>query len=108
MKRPVLFYTPDRELYELSRGVHRSVRESAPGKVCDTFDELMEALENKDYEIEKIYQFVKDNFNNYNSSWQKKIKEKVYRHADEKEKSGSPLNVPYAGAYFCAGVCGRA
>ena len=65
MKRPVLFYTPDRELYELSRGVHRSVRESAPGKVCDTFDELMEALENKDYEIEKIYQFVKDNFNNY-------------------------------------------
>lgn len=65
MKRPVLFYTPDRELYELSRGVHRSVKDSAPGKVCDTFDELMEALKNHDYEIEKIYQFVEDNFDNY-------------------------------------------
>lgn len=65
MRRPILFYTPDRELYELSRGVHRSVRESAPGKVCDTFDELMEALENKDYEIEKVYRFVEENFSDY-------------------------------------------
>ncbi|MCI8708411.1 MAG: teichoic acid biosynthesis protein [Dorea sp.] len=77
MKRPVLFYTPDRELYELSRGVHRSVRESAPGKVCDTFDELMEALENKDYEIEKIYQFVKDNFNNYDGHAADKAIDKI-------------------------------
>ena len=65
MRRPILFYTPDRELYELSRGVHRSVRECAPGKVCDTFDELMEALENQDYEIEKVYRFVEENFSNY-------------------------------------------
>ena len=65
MKKPILFYTPDRELYELSRGVHRSVKECAPGKVCDTFDELMNALENKDYEIEKVYQFVEENFADY-------------------------------------------
>lgn len=65
MKRPILFYTPDRELYELSRGVHRSVKECAPGKICDTFDELMDALENKDYEIEKVYRFVEENFSNY-------------------------------------------
>ncbi len=65
MKRPILFYTPDRELYELSRGVHRSVKECAPGKVCDTFDELMDALKNKDYEIEKVYRFVEENFSNY-------------------------------------------
>lgn len=65
MRRPVLFYTPDRELYELSRGVHRSVKDCAPGKVCDTFDELMTALKNQDYEIEKIYQFVEDNFGDY-------------------------------------------
>lgn len=65
MKRPILFYTPDREIYELSRGVHRSVKECAPGKVCDTFEELMSALENQDYEIEKVYKFVEDNFSNY-------------------------------------------
>lgn len=65
MERPILFYTPDREMYELSRGVHRSVKECAPGKVCDTFEEMMDALRNKDYEIEKVYQFVKDNYDEY-------------------------------------------
>ena len=65
MKKPVLFYTYDREVYELTRGVHRNVKENAPGKVCDNFDELMEALENKNFEIEKIIKFVEDNFSEY-------------------------------------------
>ena len=65
MKRPIIFYTPDREIYELSRGVHRSVKENAPGKVCDTFEEMMTALKNKDYEIEKVYKFVEENFDEY-------------------------------------------
>lgn len=65
LKKPVLFYTYDREEYELLRGVHRSVKEHAPGKVCDSFEELMTALETKDYEFEKIEQFVKDNFEGY-------------------------------------------
>lgn len=65
LKKPVLFYTYDREFYELTRGVHRDVKSHAPGKVCDTFDELMKALENEDYEKEKIDKFVKDNFGEY-------------------------------------------
>lgn len=65
MQRPVVFYTYDREVYELTRGVHRSIKESAPGKVCDTFDEFMTALENEDYEFEKTKQFVLDNFGDY-------------------------------------------
>lgn len=65
MEKPVLFFTYDRELYELTRGVHRSVKDSAPGKVCDTFEEMMTALKNKDFEEAKIHQFVKDNFGEY-------------------------------------------
>ncbi len=65
MKKPVLFFTYDREKYELIRGVHRSVKESAPGKVCDSFEEMMTALKHKDFEVEKIYQFVEDNFKEY-------------------------------------------
>ena len=65
LQRPVVFYTYDREFYELTRGVHRSILESAPGKVCDTFDQLMECLEQKDFETEKIIQFAKDNFGGY-------------------------------------------
>lgn len=77
MKRPILFFTPDREIYELSRGVHRSVKECAPGKVCDTFDEMIEALRNQDYEIEKVYQFVKDNFGNYDGHATDKAIDKI-------------------------------
>lgn len=65
LKKPVLFFTYDRETYELLRGVHRSVKEHAPGKVCDTFEELMKALYEKDYEYEKILRFVEDNFGEY-------------------------------------------
>ena len=65
LKKPVLFYTYDRAFYELTRGVHRDVKSHAPGKVCDTFDELMQALETEDYEAEKIEAFVKENFGEY-------------------------------------------
>ena len=65
LKRPVLFYTYDRAFYELTRGVHRSVKDNAPGKVCDTFDQLMTALETKDYEIDKTLTFAREHFGNY-------------------------------------------
>ena len=48
------------EFYELTRGVHRSVRDHAPGKVCDTFDELMQALKEQDYEFDKTCRFVSE------------------------------------------------
>lgn len=65
LKKPVLFYTYDREFYELTRGVHRDVKSHAPGKVCDTFEELIDALEHGDFEKEKIDKFVEDNFGEY-------------------------------------------
>lgn len=65
MKKPVLFFTYDRQIYEVTRGVHRSVRDNAPGKVCDTFDELMSALESSDFETDKLDRFVEENFGGY-------------------------------------------
>lgn len=65
MRRPVLFFTYDRVQYELMRGVHKPVKETAPGKVCDSFDEMMEALRNGDFEIEKLLQFADENFGDY-------------------------------------------
>lgn len=65
LKKPVLFYTYDREVYEITRGVHKSILETAPGKVCDTFDDLMGALKSGDYEIEKTIRFNEENFGEY-------------------------------------------
>ena len=66
--RPVIFYTYDREVYELTRGVHRSIRDSAPGKVCDDFDQLMDCLEKEDFEIDKIRKFAEENFAGYDGN----------------------------------------
>ena len=65
MERPILFYTYDRTVYEVHRGVQKGILETAPGKVCDTFGELMDALKNKDYDFEKTLKFREENFGNY-------------------------------------------
>jgi len=77
MEKPVVFYTYDREIYELTRGVHRSVKESAPGKVCDTFEELMQCLSNKDFQVEKIKQFVEENFSEYDGKASEKAIDQI-------------------------------
>lgn len=77
MERPVLFYTYDREIYELTRGVHRSVKESAPGKVCDTFEELISAIENKDFEEWKLKDFVVSNFKDYDGHASDKVIDRI-------------------------------
>lgn len=77
LKKPVVFYTYDRQVYELTRGVHRSIKESAPGKVCDTFDEFIACLENEDYEQEKIIKFVEDNFGEYEGNATNRIIDEI-------------------------------
>ena len=65
LKKPVLFFTYDREVYEITRGVHKSILETAPGKVCETFEDLRSALKSGDYEIEKTIRFNEENFGEY-------------------------------------------
>lgn len=49
LKKPVVFYTPDKVEYASIRGFQRSVDELAPGIVCDTFDGFLDVLENESY-----------------------------------------------------------
>lgn len=54
LKKPVIFYTYDKAIYSSTRGVHRPIDKVAPGIVCETFDELLNALDStnkKDFEI---------------------------------------------------------
>lgn len=67
MKRPVIFYAYDKEVYEISRGVQRSLDDNAPGKVCLTFDELLKTIKNKDFEIEKMKAYAKKNFDKHDA-----------------------------------------
>ena len=62
LNRPILFYTFDLEKYELMNKVHRPIREYAPGKICDTFEELLKAIEENDFEMEKLQEYREKNF----------------------------------------------
>lgn len=62
LNKPILFYTYDLEVYEITNKVHRPIREYAPGKICMDFDELINSIYNKDFEIEKLDKFREENF----------------------------------------------
>ena len=50
LKKPVVFFVPDKTAYSLIRGVQRSVDELAPGAICNDFDEFVDVLEHSRYE----------------------------------------------------------
>lgn len=67
MRKPMLFFAFDKIQYSFSRGFHRDYEEAAPGKVCYDFGELMLALENEDYEYEKVGEYVQKHFDHVDS-----------------------------------------
>lgn len=68
MRKPMLFFAFDKIQYSFSRGFHRDYEEAAPGKVCYTFSEIMDALERQDYEYEKVEEYVEKHFDYIDSN----------------------------------------
>lgn len=60
--KPMLFYAFDRMKYEADRGFYEPYSEMVPGKIVRTFEQLIDALEKEDFELEKVESFVKKNF----------------------------------------------
>lgn len=60
--KPMLFYAFDRMKYEADRGFYEPYSEMVPGKIVRTFEQLVQALEKRDFEFEKVAPFVKKNF----------------------------------------------
>jgi CDP-ribitol ribitolphosphotransferase len=62
LDKPMLFYAYDKNTYSAVHGFHRDYDATAPGKVCTTFDELVKALQNEDYDMSKLEAFRRENF----------------------------------------------
>ena len=62
LDRPMLFFAPDRAVYAATRGFHQDFEETAPGRVCDTFDDVVRALREGDFATEKRARFRAENF----------------------------------------------
>lgn len=68
MRKPMLFFAFDKIIYSFSRGFHRPYEESAPGKVCDTFDEILTAIREEDFQLEKVEEYVDLHFDTIDSN----------------------------------------
>lgn len=68
MRKPMLFFAFDKTQYAFSRGFHRDYETSAPGKVCYTFDQLLEAFRNQDFEYEKVEEYISYHFDYIDSN----------------------------------------
>lgn len=66
--KPIIFFAYDKNEYELIRSVHRTLDESAPGKVCLTLDEVIQTINKCDFDMEKLHRFVKENHNDSKGS----------------------------------------
>jgi CDP-ribitol ribitolphosphotransferase len=60
-RKPMIFYAFDKDYYQLTRGVHRTLDE-APGNVCESFDEVLNVLKHHTFDLEKLDAFIKDSF----------------------------------------------
>lgn len=62
MDKPMLMYVFDKVQYSTSRGFHRDYDSNVPGRICETFEDLLEAMEKEDYEFEKVSRFKEQYF----------------------------------------------
>ena len=62
MKKPMLFFAFDMDRYSVSRGFHRDYASNVPGKICTTFEELLQAIRKGDYEFEKVRKMLPEYF----------------------------------------------
>ena len=62
LDRPMVFFAYDKDVYAATRGFHRDFDVTAPGKVAQTFDELVRAIQEEDFDTWKIEAFRRENF----------------------------------------------
>ena len=66
-RKPIIFYAPDKDYYQLTRGVHRTLDE-APGPVCTSFNEVMDVISRKQFEKKKLDAFIDESFDEHNKN----------------------------------------
>ena len=59
-EKPIIFFDYDKDKYQVIRGVHNDLEDS-PGDVCVTFDEVLDLLKNKNFNIDKVKEYKKKN-----------------------------------------------
>lgn len=62
MRKPMLFFAFDKDQYATSRGFHRKYEENIPGKLCENFGDIINALETENFEFYKVEEYINHHF----------------------------------------------
>lgn len=66
--RPMLFYAYDLDDYVADRDFYVPFHEFVPGRIVTTFDELLQAIRDEDYQVDKVVAFAKKHFDHLDGS----------------------------------------
>ncbi|MBQ5885185.1 MAG: CDP-glycerol glycerophosphotransferase family protein [Clostridia bacterium] len=73
LDKPMLFYTFDLDEYIATRDFYEPFEKFVPGKIVSNFDNLIKAIEKKEFDNDKVESFKQFNFSNYKFDAAKKI-----------------------------------
>lgn len=83
LNKPMLFFTPDLQDYVGTRGFYFHYDELVPGKIVDNSQKLIQAIETKDFEEEKIPKFKEYFFTYQDGNASKRIIDYFVNKVDE-------------------------
>ena len=68
LRRPMLFFAYDLDVYSATRGMHRDYHEVAPGPIASNFTELLELIREPNLSTEKTEAFLAENFDHIDTN----------------------------------------
>ena len=77
LEKPIIFYSPDRDLYKEERDFYYDYESFVPGPIISNTKELIEAINNKDFDKEKVIEFKEKFFDYLDGKSSKRFVEKI-------------------------------
>ncbi|MDN6640935.1 MAG: CDP-glycerol glycerophosphotransferase family protein [Tetragenococcus sp.] len=84
-KKPMLFYAFDLEDYITSRDFYEPYESFVPGKIVETFDDLITALKREDFEQEKVPEFLDKHFKYQDGKSSERLVNDLFSEQSEEE-----------------------
>ncbi|WP_436878835.1 CDP-glycerol glycerophosphotransferase family protein [Mammaliicoccus sciuri] len=79
LKKPMLFYAFDLEEYSSNRGFYEPYNEFVPGKIVNTFEELIDSLYRNDFDQEKVDRFLEKRFTYLDGNSSERIVKHIFK-----------------------------
>lgn len=76
---PMLFYAFDLQRYISTRGFYYEYQDFVPGKIVSSFSQAVSAIQNKDFEVEKIKHFKTRFFDDLDGKSSQRTADLIYR-----------------------------